>query len=581
MLPTTASVESETVSKPTALDRQLIRLVRSPLVVAALCIVLGIGVRLHGLDRAYTSDEGYWLQRTVRFGDALLNGNWVGTARSGHPGVTVMWVGLLGIGPSQIHAYAGEYAVSAATLEAVPGAERLLSAGRAAVAVVAAVLLGLAVLLAGRLLGTAGLLGGALLALDPYTIGMTRLLHVDSLLTPLLLVSVLAGLVYWLGGRHWSLLVLSAVSGGLALLTKAPAITLVPFFGLVWLVVGHPWAGGWRAISRAWLAGLAWVTLAVAVYVALWPVLWVWPVYTIVAVAKFAVTIGGAPHLWPNYFLGQPTSGDPGLLFYPVATLLRLGPVATVGLVLLAVLAAGRRLGSRAADDTDMAVEPNDAPDRDGVGGGTVLWLLVFAIVFADVMAIGSKKFDRYMLPALAVLTILGGVGIWALARMLTGRLAAMVVLLALLGQGYWLLSAHPYPIAAYNPLFGGIGTARQAIMVGWGEGLDQTAAFLNRLPNARQLTVSTQYHHVLRPLFVGRTVRVPSTQTVDYYVVYVNMVQRNTVPIPVRAAMASTGPVFTATVDGEPFAWVYRGPFQIASTRDVPGEELDDGDDN
>ena len=121
---------------------------------------------------------------------------------------------------------------------------------------------------------------------------------------------------------------------------------------------------------------------------------------------------------------------------------------------------------------------------------------------------------------------------------------------------------------------------ARQALMVGWGEGLDQAAAYLNRLPGAERLTVSTQYHHVLRLAFDGRTVRVPSPRPVDYYVVYANMIQRNTVPIPVRQAVADGHPVFTATVNGVPFAWVYRGPFTIATQRDVPGEVEDEQDD-
>ena len=53
--------------------------------------------------------------------------------------------------------------------------------------------------------------------------------------------------------------------------------------------------------------------------------------------ARFALTLGGAPHLWPTYFMGQPTTGDPGLLFYPISMALRLGPVATIGLVLLLI----------------------------------------------------------------------------------------------------------------------------------------------------------------------------------------------------------------------------------------------------
>jgi len=543
--------------KPEARNRKLPAwltwLAREPFAIAGLCVMLGLGARLYGLNLAYTSDEGYWLQRTVRFGDGLLTRNFEATYRSGHPGVTVMWAGLLGIGPDAVRLYAGVPSASPAALERAPGAERLMSAARTAVAVLAAGLIGLAVALAGRLLGGAGLLGGALLASDPYLIGMTRLLHVDALLSPFMLVSVLAALIYWLQGRQWPYLLVSGIAGGLALLTKAPAITLLPFFGILWLVAARPWRGD----RRVWTAALIWGLVLGGVYIALWPVLWVRTVDALTAVTRFAVTLGGAPHLWPTYFLGEPTTGDPGLLFYPVSIALRLGPVATIGLVLLAGLAAARRL----------------------TGGSLVLWLFLFVVIFVDVMAIGSKKFDRYMLPAICVLTILGGVGIWALARQLALRFAVSVVALAVIGQGAWLASAYPYPLAAYNPLFGGTAVARHAIMVGWGEGLEQTAAYLNSLPNAGRLTASTQYHHVLRLPFRGRTVRVPSVQPVDYYVVYVNMVQRNTVPIPVRQAMATTPPVFTAMVNGVPFAWVYQGPFQISTQRDVPMEGDDEGE--
>ncbi len=43
----------------------------TPAVVAALAFVLSLGVRLVGLDLYSTTDEGYWMQRSVRFGAAL------------------------------------------------------------------------------------------------------------------------------------------------------------------------------------------------------------------------------------------------------------------------------------------------------------------------------------------------------------------------------------------------------------------------------------------------------------------------------------------------------------------------------
>jgi hypothetical protein len=524
--------------------------VSDPLSLVALCLFVGLFARLYGLDLVFTSDEGYWMQRTVRFGDALYRGDFLQTYRSGHPGVTVMWTGLLGIGIKGAESNPTIVISNPQLLERASNFGLLMRQSRRAITVVAAVLFAFAVLLAGRLLGPAGALGGVLVALDPYTIGMTRLLHVDALLAPLVLVSVLAGLIFWLGRGRWPFLALSAVTGGLALLTKAPAITLLPFFGLVWLVSARPWRGN----PRSWLSIVGWGLLLTAVYFAAWPALWVQPVEVLKTVAEFAVTLGGTPHTWPTYFLGAPTTGDPGLLFYPVAIVLRLGPVASLGLLALVVLAATGRLR----------------------GNAPVIWLLVFVVIFVDIMAIGSKKFDRYMLPVLAVLTVAAGVGIWGVGRLLRRRLQIALVALAVAAQAAWLVTEYPYPIAAYNPLAGGTAAARQLIMVGWGEGLEQTAAYMNGLPNAEGLTTSTQYHHVLRPQVKGRTVRVPSDRTIDYFVVYVNMVQRNLVPPQVLEKMATTPPVYTALVNGVPFAWVYQGPFSISS---VPADVTDDGE--
>jgi hypothetical protein len=313
----------------------------------------------------------------------------------------------------------------------------------------------------------------------------------------------------------------------------------------------------WRGNPRSWLQMVGWGLLLAAVYVVAWPAMWVQPVEVLTTVAEFAVTLGGTPHLWPTYFLGAPTTGDPGLLFYPVAILLRLGPVASLGLLALAGLAVMRRLR----------------------GGARVAWLLVFVVVFVDIMAIGSKKFDRYMLPALAVLTVMGGAGIWGVGLLLRRRLQVTLVTLAVAAQTLWLISEYPYPIAAYNPLAGGTAAARQLIMVGWGEGLEQTAAYLNSRPNAGNLTAATQYHHVLRPQFRGRTVRVPSERQLDYFVVYVNMVQRDLVPPQVLQAMDSTPPVYTALVNGVPFAWVYAGPFHINTMPVAPDDGESDVD--
>ena len=428
----------------------------------------------------------------------------------------------------------------------------------------------LAVVLAWRLLGLGpALAGGALLVLDPYVVGMTRLLHVDALLAPLMTVSALAGLLYWTRSPRWGYLLLSAVTGGLALLTKAPSGFLPIFFGLVCLAGllrgGVPEAGTGRS-RRCW-RGAWWPP---RVYVLLFPALWVDPLGRLASLARFVVLVGLQPHDG-NFFLGQPVLDDPGPFYYVVAVPLRLSPLVALGMGLFALRTP--------ADEHRAAVR----------------WLLVYVGLFALLMTLASKKFDRYMLPAQMVLDLLAGVGLWRLASLREpsppaalsarwraayrgmgqdgragGDCSAPLLALVVAVQIVLLARVWPYPIAYYNPLAGGPERARQLVMVGWGEGLEQAATYLNGLPNAENLYVVTSYNHVVRPRFVGTTIPVaPYMQTVaqqallepDYIVLYVNARQRRQISPEVARAEAIGQPVFVAEINGLPYAWVYWIP--------------------
>ena len=141
--------------------------------------------RLYGYQVTHTSDEAYWMQRTVQFGAALVRGDLGMTYRSGHPGVTIMWTGLIGIGAQRLERYLPQRFASFTTLERDSRYLATFANARLAVILTTSFLVGSVVGLAWRLFGReAGLLGGMLLLLDPYTTGMTRLFHVDALLAP-------------------------------------------------------------------------------------------------------------------------------------------------------------------------------------------------------------------------------------------------------------------------------------------------------------------------------------------------------------------------------------------------------------
>ena len=201
----------------------------------------------------------------------------------------------------------------------------------------------------------------------------------------------------------------------------------------------------------------------------------------------------------PMFFLGRPTE-DPGPLFYPVAYLFRTTPAVLVGLV------AAAALGWKCQ-------WPFDAPVRRR----STLGLVAFALLFAAVMTLSAKKFDRYISPVFVVLDIVAALGWLGLTQAVLGwwherrsrtapagavpplsvpsRLSGLVVLSAIfLLHGLFAFVHYPYYFTYYNPLVGGSRTAPGVLMVGWGEGLDAAARWLNQQPEAAELRVVSWY---------------------------------------------------------------------------------------
>src|SRR5688500_14755587 len=68
-----------------------------------LAIATGLGLlallpRVWGLADFLTTDEAFhWIGRVERFAGAIRSGDWAATWQTGHPGVTQMWLGTLGV----------------------------------------------------------------------------------------------------------------------------------------------------------------------------------------------------------------------------------------------------------------------------------------------------------------------------------------------------------------------------------------------------------------------------------------------------------------------------------------------------
>jgi len=496
-----------------------------------------------------------WHIRASDFVDALKSGNWEATLQAPHPGVIVMWLAgfpklaaeLVGVD------YAGLPFLNRLSLELIP-----LALAISASIVVAYFLI--AQLFDFQIAAVATFL----LALDPYHISLSKAIHVDALASVFMMLSALFMWVFMWKRRRWRFILLSGLFASLGILTKTPAIFLIPYFFLClgvwllseWMAIGKNDKGAnrWSAIKPlirdAILAAGLWIAVLVAVYILLWPSMWVQPVDTL------EVTFGGSayyrdtPHENPIFFLGESLDVDPGPLYYPLTTPIKMTAVTSIGFILSLIVLFQRRI-----------------PKSQRL---VILLGIAFIFFFMVMMTLGEKKFTRYMLPAMQFAIILAGVGWVTILRQVTKdrpRLLQLSLLLILIVQAAVSLPRHPYYGTHYNYLLGGPKMVLgQEIVSGQekGEGLKIAAEYLNTLPMAPRLKVGAQSWLSFHFYFDGQTVPLTG-DNVDYVLFTRSWLKRNIQSHQWRQVWETykdRQPAYVASFDGIPYVWVYKtGP--------------------
>jgi 4-amino-4-deoxy-L-arabinose transferase-like glycosyltransferase len=540
----------------------------------ALVIFLGAAIvipRISGLDRVVSPDEKRWLTHSANFYKALTSGELDQTYQIEHPGVTVMWVGMLSYlwryptypqeVPGQIDWHRQEVASFLQTRGHPP--LEMLATSHFLMALTITLVLVVASWWAVRLVGIgATCLGFLLIAADPFHIALSRLLHLDGLASSLMLLSVLTLLCYvYRGGRKVDLLI-SGAAAGLATLTRSPGLFLVPFSGLVLLVELVTKRHQQRLTSADWrraASALAlWGSVALAVFVLLWPAMWVEPLYTVRRVLRAAIGYAVSGHEDPLYFNGKIFEGDPGWQFYPVTYLWRTTPSVLVGLSLAAVGALFPRSGWLPREQR----RPLAA-------------MLLFAVLFTAFMSLGAKKFDRYVLPIYPPLALIAAAGWIAVARYILRRWSQRLayaavtigIVLAIVAQAALALAAAPYYLSYYNPLLGGTTAAPSVMMVGWGEGLDQVAHYLNSRSSDPPRVMIGVWGGTFSYFFKGEVIDSkfsPGETTAhdwmrsDFCVIYINQWLRQQIPDELLKYLANMRPALVVRLQGLAYAYVY-----------------------
>lgn len=512
--------------------------------------------RLTAVSRYITPDELMWVQRSVVFREALVNGRLADTITTGHPGVITTWLGALGMSVQMLFDataranYLWISHIAWMTPDNMIGFQKMatfLTAARLAVIVANSAGVVAIFHLARRLWGGGmGLLLALLLAFDPFVAGLSGLLHVDALMTTLCTLALLTLALFFTphlspptphSPRYY--LFASAIFSALAVLAKSPAILLPP---LVALLLGVRLLGGrgegWgKGLATAVRDGLLWLSTYLITMLLFLPALWADP-------ARVWGEMSGSASrhvetaLRPTFFIGNVTF-DHGWSFYPVALGYRLGPVVLLGLLLFVGLLLWQRRWS-----------------------WPVLLLGTWTVLYWVGISLTAKKFDRYALPLIFPLTALAALGWWWLRENWLGEkrpFRPWLYPFLLIAQLAYLLPSLPFPLSAYNPLLGGAAAAERVLTVGWGEAISVAGRWLAEQPGAGEQTAVSGFPTNLAPFFPGQTL-LPSPDgeaQADYIIRTVNSVQLGN-----GAAWQPPGAVeliYTVRFGGREQGWVYR----------------------
>ncbi len=413
-------------------------------------------------------DAVNWHYRTEQFLVGLKSGQFEKTYQHYHPAVTLTWVASVPI--ELIKQLKPEFAVYSH--------ENFLiyhTAVKVTLVVVQAVLSVFIIFLLAQVYKLVknphyfwlSLFTVSLFSFEPFFVGNSRLFHMDVLVTLLLfaglLLSFLAVLKY-----KWIYAVGAGVFLVAAFLTKSVAIG-----GVLYAV----FLGGFLVYLKYGVkTGIKYCILLLSAFIvvlfAIFPALWVEPVFVLINIFDEAERVGGRKG-HEQIFFGR-FSENPGPFFYPVVLILKVSLVTLIGTVLYTVTRFAVTVNT-CKKLSFFAKAQNKARPKlfftrvtSILTRSPVLFLALFYIGYFVTMTLPSKKLDRYMLVVYPFLALIAVLGYYEVFFRLKGHLrtiyvGALFVLLSCFIL-YPLIKTHPYQFTYTSPIFGNAVSANNII---------------------------------------------------------------------------------------------------------------------
>ncbi|MBI3255352.1 MAG: glycosyltransferase [Candidatus Andersenbacteria bacterium] len=470
--------------------------------------------RLVSLGKVLTVDEPLWVSRGQTFISALSVGNFGKTLVAGQPGITTAWLSGM----------------------ATPW--QSLGTAQAAIAVASGILVLIATYFFRQLIGPRwGLITGFFLALDPFLIAHSRVVHTDALLALFYLNSILAlltGIAHIKQGGKIPprYIFISSCLGAAAVLTKLYGLVLIPTVVLFIILAYVRKSGGLQSIIRD---TACWVSLFILCGFIAWPALWTNAdrVYDLLF-SRVALHAEGTR--------AEETTSS--IWYYARETAFRFSLPASL-LLPFAIWQLPRF--------------KKDSHARLGLA------LLTTGLIYTLALNSSSDKSDRYILIAHLALICTSVLGLRYIVEKIAGdtkKLALTswtILAIPIMYLAVDVIRLHPYYLAHYNRLY----PIEQTHKLGWGEGLEQAATYIAaKNPQAKVLTY---YERVFQHFYQGATEDISHVYDAngDYAVLYRSMFERGqhapeTEIINDFFNSQRHTPEKIITINGLPYVWIF-----------------------
>lgn len=422
-----------------------------------------VALRLPALGYdTFNTDSWKWKARIYDFGSGVFGLDFVKTIQKYHPGVTLMWIGTLAIKTYNL-VYDIFYKTTPLDNSIKTVFELNFVIKLFIVISISFTLVSIFYVLRNIFNLKYALLFTLLLTFEPFYTALVREIHLEGLMSTFMLASF-SWLYYWLLDKSKRFrFILSFIFAGLAILTKSPAVFLIPFAVLVFIF--NNYLNNKKVFIKTSLTeSLIWVFGVVLIYFLLWPAMWVAPVQALQTVYRGIFTIG-IERGHEQFYFGKLVL-DPGPSFYLVVLALKSSIYLILGLVGCLLLYLKKLINIK----------------KD-----FLIYVLLFSGLYFVEITIPSTKLDRYILPSMMALILLATFFYEWLFNLFSksGKVFAALLIFPALITTYIL---HPDYFSYYNPIFGGLKNGINIIEPKWIIGQPQITDYFVKLKSAENL---------------------------------------------------------------------------------------------